>query len=157
MDVKTVEIACCNCGLTWWITAQHEAELRRLGTDFYCPAGHRQAYTNTDEKKLAALRAKKTELQNTVASQTETIRSRGSSIVVLKRQRAAQQAQATKARRRAAKASAEADRFRAELEAVRDRLRRSDSPSLTERRTLAQNIGLCLRWDRDAEKGEADV
>jgi hypothetical protein len=52
MNIEQVEISCCNCGVTFWITKNHDEELVNCGNSFYCPNGHRQHYTESIKAKL---------------------------------------------------------------------------------------------------------
>ena len=53
-NVEIIEISCCNCGVSFWITEQYNDELLRCHNSFYCPNGHKQYYTGkTDAEKLA--------------------------------------------------------------------------------------------------------
>lgn len=49
MNVDLVEHACCNCGMTFWITVKMDSQKQRDHTSFYCPAGHSQSYTGETE------------------------------------------------------------------------------------------------------------
>ena len=57
MLVEITQIACSNCGLSFWITDEHQTGLQRSHKTFYCPNGHAQAYKGeTCESKLERVR-----------------------------------------------------------------------------------------------------
>lgn len=43
---------CCNCGVAFGMPVEMQKRLKREGGNFYCPNGHPQHYTETDESKL---------------------------------------------------------------------------------------------------------
>ena len=54
MNVKLVEVCCCKCNISFWITAQHNNELIRCHSWFCCPNGHSQYHvskTNVEKAK----------------------------------------------------------------------------------------------------------
>lgn len=53
MNVEIVEISCCDCRITFWITQKHNKELLRCHNLFYCPNGHGQNYTGKTEAQKA--------------------------------------------------------------------------------------------------------
>ena len=54
MDIDIVEMNCCVCGCTFWVTQQHRTELISSKKSFSCPNGHSQSYVGeSDKKKLA--------------------------------------------------------------------------------------------------------
>ena len=53
MNVNIIELSCCNCGASFWLTEKHNNKLRRTHEYFYCPNGHQQNYLgDTCEAKL---------------------------------------------------------------------------------------------------------
>jgi hypothetical protein len=52
MEIALKEIACCNCGITFWVTQSHNAELIDKKLFFYCPNGHSQSYTSNEKDRL---------------------------------------------------------------------------------------------------------
>lgn len=44
--------ACCNCNVQFAITVEHYDRLKKTKESFYCPNGHRQAYTRSKEQEL---------------------------------------------------------------------------------------------------------
>ncbi len=43
---------CCNCSVTFAIPTTMYTRLRQTGGNFYCPNGHSQHYTETENQKL---------------------------------------------------------------------------------------------------------
>ena len=85
-QVDIIEISCCNCGVLFFITKKHNAELIRSKERFYCPNGHRQSYVGkTDAQKLAEEKEKskryydwyKNQVQETDAQKRKLNASRG--------------------------------------------------------------------------------
>lgn len=63
MYVDIVEIDCCNCGCTFWITKKHNARLLKTKEFFFCPGGHSQSYTGkSDNQKLLEITEEKRRL-----------------------------------------------------------------------------------------------
>ncbi len=155
MEVTTVEISCHTCGVTWWLSKCHDAELRRTHAEFYCPGGHRQYYPSPTkaEKKDVEL----TNLRGRVAQQSRNIRSMHDERDKLARSHAALRGQITKLRKQRARANSEIDRFRAELEAVHVLLCAVAGMPLPapDRRNLCRSIEACLRFDPEAEGDHA--
>lgn len=61
MDVKLSELACADCGVSFFITAEHQTQLRKNKKTFYCPLGHGNVYGGkTEEQRLRDLLAEKT-------------------------------------------------------------------------------------------------
>jgi len=53
MEIHIVQETCCQCNITFWITASHHERLIKCKNDFYCPNGHVQHYLGeTDAEKL---------------------------------------------------------------------------------------------------------
>lgn len=53
MELEITKITCCNCGVLFCITTEHNKELLRSKASFYCPNGHSQSYVGkTDKEKL---------------------------------------------------------------------------------------------------------
>ena len=63
-NIEFTEHSCCNCGVTFLITNQHNNLLRKNKKHFYCPNGHSQSYGgNTETEKLnEKLKAKQLEV-----------------------------------------------------------------------------------------------
>ncbi len=53
MDIKTVEICCAECRVSFWITKSHDSRLRKDHNTFYCPCGHKQSYEQKTESERA--------------------------------------------------------------------------------------------------------
>ena len=53
MDVQIVEVCCCNCGISFWLTKQHDDQLLECHNTFYCPKGHAQHYTGKSNAQKA--------------------------------------------------------------------------------------------------------
>lgn len=54
MDIQLTQIDCYKCGMSFWISKQHDNQLLKSKNDFFCPNGHAQAYIGeTDAVKLA--------------------------------------------------------------------------------------------------------
>lgn len=47
-----VEETCCNCGIAFAMPQGMQMRLKERGGSFYCPNGHGQHYTKTDNQKL---------------------------------------------------------------------------------------------------------
>ncbi len=43
---------CCNCGIAFGMPSEFRARKLRDGGDFYCPGGHRQFYTESENTRL---------------------------------------------------------------------------------------------------------
>lgn len=54
-----VWIECCNCGIPFGLTEDHQKRLRQTHEWFYCPNGHHQHYPGktAEEKRIAELEA----------------------------------------------------------------------------------------------------
>jgi len=50
LQMETIE--CYKCHLVFAVTAEHKQRLCTTGEGFYCPAGHGQAYCETEVQKL---------------------------------------------------------------------------------------------------------
>lgn len=51
--IEYVTETCCNCGMSFAMTAEFQRRKLKNRTSFYCPAGHRQHYIGrTEEQKL---------------------------------------------------------------------------------------------------------
>jgi len=46
---------CCTCGVPFGIESDHQRHLRNTGASFYCPNGHKQHYTDTQDEKIRRL------------------------------------------------------------------------------------------------------
>ena len=65
MDVQIVEISCYTCGVSFWVTENHNKELLRCHNSFYCPNGHRQHYLGeTEAEKYKRIAEQKETLLN---------------------------------------------------------------------------------------------
>ncbi len=51
MEITQYEIACAECGVTFWLTDDHDSQLRATHQRFYCPNGHKNWYEPRDIKK----------------------------------------------------------------------------------------------------------
>ena len=51
-SVEFVTEECCNCGVIFAITRDHQASFLRTKQWFYCPNGHRQSYTESEADRL---------------------------------------------------------------------------------------------------------
>jgi len=49
MNIEIIEISCCECNISFWITKKHNIELLRCHNTFHCPNGHPQNYTGKTE------------------------------------------------------------------------------------------------------------
>lgn len=70
-DTLTI-ISCCNCDMTFAITASFETRRREDHQTFYCPAGHSQSYRGKSATERARQRAD--ELERQLASREEDLR-----------------------------------------------------------------------------------
>ena len=53
MEVDIVQETCCECNISFWMTAVHQKHLIECKNDFFCPNGHSQHYSGeTDAEKL---------------------------------------------------------------------------------------------------------
>lgn len=51
--IQMITEECCNCGVSFAMTADFQKRKRQDRTIFYCPAGHKQHYTGeSEEEKL---------------------------------------------------------------------------------------------------------
>lgn len=50
--IRLVDEICCACDLTFAVPDYWQAERRRRGDAFYCPAGHRQYYSEPENARL---------------------------------------------------------------------------------------------------------
>ena len=57
MDIQIVEISCSDCGTMFWITEEHDCQLRDTHARFYCPNGHANHYpeNSKEEKRIIIL------------------------------------------------------------------------------------------------------
>jgi len=53
MKVKLYEMSCSECGVSFWITDEHDDKLRECHNTFFCPNGHRQHYPQKTEGEKA--------------------------------------------------------------------------------------------------------
>lgn len=54
--VTLVRETCCECGIMFAMTEEFKKQRKSDGETFYCPNGHGQHYTDTNKKRMAALR-----------------------------------------------------------------------------------------------------
>ena len=63
--INLVTEECCACGTVFAMAQEFKRQRLRDRTNFYCPAGHSQAYVgDTDAKKLEREKAKNTHLED---------------------------------------------------------------------------------------------
>lgn len=64
---KLFVLDCCTCGVAFGMPDSLDSEFRRNGRYFYCPNGHQQYYSDSEEKRLKrqleAAEAKATRIQ----------------------------------------------------------------------------------------------
>ena len=53
MEVSIIEINCCECNVSFWVTEKHRQKLLRCQNSFYCPNGHSQHYTGKTKAEKA--------------------------------------------------------------------------------------------------------
>ena len=51
-QIKLVTEECCNCGIVFAIPHSLHRKMKEQGGTFYCPNGHGQHYTKSDNQKL---------------------------------------------------------------------------------------------------------
>ncbi len=49
-EIKITEISCFSCGVSFWITENHDKDLIKTKQTFYCPGGHAQTYVGKSDK-----------------------------------------------------------------------------------------------------------
>lgn len=50
---------CCECNVIYWVAEEHQKQLIRCKSTFYCPNGHPQKYKGeTESQKVAKLEEK---------------------------------------------------------------------------------------------------
>lgn len=54
---------CCECGIIFQVPEDFAENRQNDGQTFYCPNGHGQSYTDTDDEKIEKLENDKRELQ----------------------------------------------------------------------------------------------
>lgn len=52
LGIEMVHETCCNCGVHFGMPSSMNTRLRTSGGSFYCPNGHQQHYTETENKRL---------------------------------------------------------------------------------------------------------
>lgn len=52
MDVDISMISCCECGVPFWITNSFHRKLVDSEKTFYCPNGHAQHFSETENSRL---------------------------------------------------------------------------------------------------------
>jgi len=77
--VELVEMDCCSCDITYAVPERWKAKWRQEGQTFYCPIGHPQVYTASDNKilrdKVAALESKLTHAQDQLQAAAREVNS----------------------------------------------------------------------------------
>ena len=54
---------CCQCGIIFQVPEEFSENRQEDGQTFYCPNGHPQNYTDTDDEKIKRLENEKQQLQ----------------------------------------------------------------------------------------------
>lgn len=54
---------CCVCGVLFQITEEYSEDRQSDGATFYCPNGHAQSYTDSDDEQIEKLEARNREQQ----------------------------------------------------------------------------------------------
>lgn len=77
MKIEQSEICCCVCGVTFWVTKQHDDELSKCCNSFWCPNGHKQHFTGkSDAQKYKEERQRNEQLNRNnerLAQDVETL------------------------------------------------------------------------------------
>ena len=78
MEVERAQLNCISCGITFWITKEHQEELIKCHNTFYCPNGHPQLYTGESDrdkiKRLESSLAREREYSNQLARSKAALR-----------------------------------------------------------------------------------
>ncbi len=61
MDIKLIELACADCGITFYLTDKFDDRLRENHNTFYCPHGHPQSYKGKTEAERLREQVRKLE------------------------------------------------------------------------------------------------
>jgi len=73
--VNTVEISCITCGVSFWISQNHQAELKKTHKSFYCPNGHTQYYPGkTDAEKYKELFEREQRLRKNIDTDNNSLK-----------------------------------------------------------------------------------
>lgn len=95
--MKTIE--CCNCGVAFGVPDTLYGSLRETKRDFWCPNGHRQAYTESEADKL---RRERDRLKQNAAYLSEQVAAQIDRRIDAERRLAATRGVVTKLKARAA-------------------------------------------------------
>lgn len=52
VEVPISQIACCSCGIVFWMSSDFDRRLRTNHDTFHCPNGHAQSYTTKTDKEM---------------------------------------------------------------------------------------------------------